>query len=213
MEHKLKILSKYYEAILQGKKTFEVRKDDRPFNEGDTLLLQEAATSEGCGYTGREMKVDVTYILRDNNYVNDGYCIMGIKIASAKRELIIIEADLYNDGDWGTECKLFEGYVSKYFDTGFYEYTSVVDYYIKFRRVFKSREAAIQFVTTFSESIHGREYEVNKMKSICEHMIIALKYEEDYYSGEISGNSEGTLTMHSECTKVLPIKEIIYEEQ
>ncbi len=85
MEHKLKILSEYYAAILQGKKTFEVRKDDRPFQEGDTLLLQETVTPDGLGYTGREMKVDVTYILRDSKYVKDGYCIMGIKIISTNK--------------------------------------------------------------------------------------------------------------------------------
>lgn len=85
MEHKLKILSRYYEAILQGKKTFEVRKDDRPFQEGDTLLLQETVTPNGCGYTGREMEVKVTYILRDSDYVKDGYCIMGIEIISTNK--------------------------------------------------------------------------------------------------------------------------------
>ena len=69
MEHKLKIMSKYYEAILLGKKTFEVRIDDRPYSEGDTLLLQETVTPDGCGYTGREMTVEVTYILRDSEYV------------------------------------------------------------------------------------------------------------------------------------------------
>lgn len=79
MEHKLKILSEYYEDILQGKKTFEVRKDDRHFRQGDTLILQETVTPYGCGYTGREMKVEVTYILRDCEYVRDGYCIVGIK--------------------------------------------------------------------------------------------------------------------------------------
>lgn len=85
MEHKLKILSEYYEAILQGRKTFEVRKDDRPFNEGDTLVLQEIVTPNGNGYTGREMTVEVTYILRDSKYVKDGYCIMGIKIISTNK--------------------------------------------------------------------------------------------------------------------------------
>lgn len=85
MEHKLKILSEYYEAILQGRKTFEVRKDDRPFNEGDTLVLQEIVTPNSNGYTGREMTVEVTYILRDNKYVKDGFCIMSIKIKSANK--------------------------------------------------------------------------------------------------------------------------------
>ena len=130
----------------------------------------------------------------------------------SKRELITIEADLYTDGDWGTDRELFEGYVSKYFDADFYEYTTVVDYDIKFRRVFENRDAAIQFVAIFRESLHGREYEVNKMKSICEHIIVALRYGEDIYIGEISGNSEGTLTFTSNYTEVLPIKEIIYDD-
>lgn len=80
MEHRLKIQSKYYEAIRQGKKTFEVRKDDRFFREDDILLLEETVTPFGCGYTGREMKVKITYILRNCEYVKDGYCILGIKI-------------------------------------------------------------------------------------------------------------------------------------
>lgn len=131
----------------------------------------------------------------------------------AKRELIKIEANLYTDGDWGTNRELFEGYVSKYFDADFYEYTTVEEYDIKFRRVFENREAAVQFVTQFMDSLHGREYEVNKMKSICEHIIVALKYNQDYYNGDISGNSEGTLIFNSVYSEVLPIKEIIYEER
>ena len=87
MEHKLKILSRYYEAILQGKKTFEVRKDDRPYQEGDTLLLQEAVALNGLIYTGREIKAAVTYILRDSEYVKDGYCIMSIKIISTNKSM------------------------------------------------------------------------------------------------------------------------------
>lgn len=40
MEHKLKILPEYFEAVKSGSKTFEVRKDDRGFQAGDTLFLQ-----------------------------------------------------------------------------------------------------------------------------------------------------------------------------
>lgn len=77
MNHELKILPIYYEAILRGEKTFEVRKDDRPYKVGDTLVLKETAAH---GFSGRESTVKVTYIIRDNNYVKDGFCIMGIKI-------------------------------------------------------------------------------------------------------------------------------------
>ncbi|WP_312613231.1 DUF3850 domain-containing protein [Oscillibacter sp.] len=75
IKHKLKTLPKYFDKIVSGSKTFEVRRDDRPFTEGDTLLLEEW---DGNHYTGRTVRVTVTYILR-GEYCRDGFCIMGIK--------------------------------------------------------------------------------------------------------------------------------------
>lgn len=77
MTHELKILPEFFEAICTGEKHFEVRKDDRPYKVGDFLLLKESA---GHGYTGREIRVGITYILRDRNYCKDGFCIMSIKL-------------------------------------------------------------------------------------------------------------------------------------
>ncbi|MPN35294.1 hypothetical protein SDC9_182791 [bioreactor metagenome] len=37
IKHKLKTLPKYFDKIVSGSKTFEVRRDDRPFTEGDSL--------------------------------------------------------------------------------------------------------------------------------------------------------------------------------
>ena len=79
MTHKLKILHKYFEAVRLGNKTFEVRKDDRGFNEGDILILQEWTPN---GYTEREIEVAVTYILRDTEYCKEGFCIIGIKLVA-----------------------------------------------------------------------------------------------------------------------------------
>ncbi|MDS1006420.1 DUF3850 domain-containing protein [Clostridium sporogenes] len=39
MKHRLKTLSKYFNAVCDGKKTFEIRKDDRNFEIGDTFIL------------------------------------------------------------------------------------------------------------------------------------------------------------------------------
>lgn len=39
--HKLKIDSKYFDAVRKGFKTFEIRKNDRNFEVGDKLILQE----------------------------------------------------------------------------------------------------------------------------------------------------------------------------
>ena len=76
MIHDLKILPEYFIEVVRGNKTFEVRKDDRPFNVGDKLILHEV----NCGiYTGRNIEVIITYILRNPDYCKEGYCILGFK--------------------------------------------------------------------------------------------------------------------------------------
>jgi ASC-1-like (ASCH) protein len=79
MEHKLKTWPEYFEEVIEGRKTFEVRKNDRDFKEGDTLLLQEF-DPETEEYTGMICRVEVTYILEGGNFgVEFGYVIMAIQ--------------------------------------------------------------------------------------------------------------------------------------
>lgn len=87
VEHKLKILPEYFEAVKSGSKTFEVRRDDRGFQAGDTLFLQEYENGE---YTGAGLKVIVTHVLRDTEYCKEGYCIMGIKRKANNSKTTII---------------------------------------------------------------------------------------------------------------------------
>ena len=76
MIHELKTLPEYFEAAQKREKNFEVRKDDRPFEVGDFLALNE--WSEDLGYTGRCMLFEITYILDNPDYCKDGYVILGI---------------------------------------------------------------------------------------------------------------------------------------
>ena len=41
MHHELKILDCYFQAVAEGKKTFEIRLDDRGYQAGDTVTLNE----------------------------------------------------------------------------------------------------------------------------------------------------------------------------
>lgn len=72
--HELKILPQYFEKVLDGSKTFEIRKDDRGFEVGDILVLKEFQQGsidctqgepievEKRGYTGRVIEKEISYI-------------------------------------------------------------------------------------------------------------------------------------------------------
>ena len=77
MTHELKIRPEYFEAIVRGDKTFEVRYNDRNYQLHDILELQE---HDGENYTGRIIKAEVTYLLDHPGYCKEGYVIMAIKI-------------------------------------------------------------------------------------------------------------------------------------
>ena len=60
---KKKIWPEYFEQVLSGKKTYELRLNDFEVNEGDTLILEEwdPRTKQ---YTGRSVKKEVTFVGR-----------------------------------------------------------------------------------------------------------------------------------------------------
>lgn len=76
--HKLKTWMPYFDDIKAGIKTFEVRKNDRNFQISDKLLLQEY-DQEKKVYTGREVCVEVSYILLGGSFgIDSGFCVLGI---------------------------------------------------------------------------------------------------------------------------------------
>jgi hypothetical protein len=56
-----KIWPEFFEAVLSGKKTYELRLHDFEVNEGDTLLLREWDPKTQA-YTGRSLEKTVTYV-------------------------------------------------------------------------------------------------------------------------------------------------------
>lgn len=74
--HELKILPKYYYAVLGDQKRFELRKDDRDYRVDDFIALEEW---DGEKYTGNIAKRRIRYILRNcpEYGLADGFCILG----------------------------------------------------------------------------------------------------------------------------------------
>jgi ubiquitin len=104
--HRLKTWPEYYVAIQEGRKPFELRFNDRNFQVGDKLILEEFVPCEDCGatgkyqdetpgpgvgvwncptcegakgkFTGRGVTRYVSYILPGTFGLKDGWIIMGI---------------------------------------------------------------------------------------------------------------------------------------
>lgn len=82
MIHELKILPEYFQAVISGEKTFEIRKNDRPFHKGDLLALNEF---NGQNWTGNSCLVYIDYILDNPSYVNKDMVVMAIKPCTVLR--------------------------------------------------------------------------------------------------------------------------------
>ena len=88
--HELKTDPEVFNDVFESCKSFEIRRNDRKFQVGDTLCLRETeftgeqmrsdALKYPLEYTGRETTREVTYILRGPIYgLQDGWVIMSIE--------------------------------------------------------------------------------------------------------------------------------------
>lgn len=76
--HQVKCWMRYFPAIADGIKNFDLRKDDRGYNVGDEIVFEEyqLSTKE---YTGRVVRRRIKYILRDFEGLFPDYCILGLE--------------------------------------------------------------------------------------------------------------------------------------
>lgn len=77
-EHELKCTEPFFEDLESGRKTFELRYNDRGFQSGDTILLREVS---GSFYTGRQTQRQITYVLNGWG-LKEGYVALGLGTVS-----------------------------------------------------------------------------------------------------------------------------------
>jgi hypothetical protein len=85
--HELKTDPVGFDAVVEGRKKFEIRFDDRGYEVGDELVLRKtrhtgAAMREGAPleYDGPPLHVNVGYLMRGPVYgLGEGWVIMGIE--------------------------------------------------------------------------------------------------------------------------------------
>lgn len=92
MHHILKTDPLYWDAIAEGRKSFEVRFDDRGFDVGDTLELMRIDRLDiSSSYDGLDrLYSKIIFILRGGQYgIADGYCVLQLgKIVRNKGEIV-----------------------------------------------------------------------------------------------------------------------------
>ena len=81
--HEEKTAPSFFEAAMAGKKLFELRKNDRNYHVGDTLVQKEFKENE---YTGRELIQEITFVQEDYAGLEEGYCILGTENKDLKTE-------------------------------------------------------------------------------------------------------------------------------
>lgn len=78
MTHDLKIWPVMFVSLLEGKKSWEYRKDNRNFEEGDILSLREWDPRTQT-YTGRSVNRVVSLLVRNSFDIPKGYVIMSLE--------------------------------------------------------------------------------------------------------------------------------------
>jgi hypothetical protein len=76
--HYLKTWTPFFKAVKSGTKQFEVRKNDRDYEVGDTLILNDFNPSTEK-FSGDWVPKLVIYKLDDTRFVKEGFVILGMK--------------------------------------------------------------------------------------------------------------------------------------
>jgi hypothetical protein len=78
VEHELKCHPKYMPRLADGSKTFEIRKNDRDFQVGDTLILKEYDPADGWPDHGSYMTLVFTVTYVSSEHQQNGYVVLGL---------------------------------------------------------------------------------------------------------------------------------------
>lgn len=78
--HELKTIARYYDAVVEGRKTFEVRLNDRAFQTGDIVRLIKV---DDKGFFTRDppysVEYRITYLLQGGQFgIEPRYCVLGL---------------------------------------------------------------------------------------------------------------------------------------
>ena len=77
--HYLKTVQPFFSEVKKGAKTFEHRRNDRNFQVGDEVYLQEYDLMHDS-FSGQEVRGTITYVLTDRVGLDKDFCVFSIKV-------------------------------------------------------------------------------------------------------------------------------------
>lgn len=86
--HQLKTHARYWDAVENGSKTFEVRRNDRAFQTGDILELEKVendpphayVTAPGHRFSKMVIRKRVSYLLQGGQFgIDPAFCVLGLQ--------------------------------------------------------------------------------------------------------------------------------------
>lgn len=75
--HQIKLGAEFFDDAAAGRKSFELRKNDRNYKEGDMLEMEEIKDGKK---TGRKCSKRIVYMMENFEGLEDGYCILGCEL-------------------------------------------------------------------------------------------------------------------------------------
>jgi len=85
--HILKTVQPFFSEVKNGIKTFEHRRNDRGFQVGDEICLQEY-DAKNNSYSGDQIWGIITYILKDRVGLDAEFCVFGFKQKTFDGEIV-----------------------------------------------------------------------------------------------------------------------------
>jgi len=153
--HVLKTWPAFFAPLASGRKTFEVRKNDRDFRERDRLVLRE--WDEARGFTGAQVEATISYVLVGGQFgIGADFVVLGLgpalpvaetgwqwqeaRYAPSDHSMLLLYAPTNQRGriDWGfrdfTTGKFMVSSALEHW-TPIEEYGGVVTHFIKVRDI------------------------------------------------------------------------------
>lgn len=107
--HQIKCIGQFFQPLIELKKLFEYRLNDRNYQVGDSLEISEVFMDNGQHYfTGRKVNTVITYVLSREklNTIPIDFVVLGIRLVGSSQDEVL--ADQSNYAPVGADHEVYD---------------------------------------------------------------------------------------------------------